>query len=92
MDKKLLLVLYCLFAAMSIVLFFMMGSDKRRAKKGARRIPEKRLFAFALLGGGIGGWLGMLAFRHKTKHWYFKFGFPIIALAQIALCVWLSLR
>lgn len=77
--------------AMSLVLFIMMWGDKNRAKRGARRIPEKRLFLFALLGGALGGWAGMYAFRHKTKHMQFVIGFPLIALLQLALCVYLAL-
>ena len=55
-------------AALSLVLFIMMGHDKRRARRGGRRVPEKRLFALATLGGALGGWLGMYAFHHKTRH------------------------
>ena len=77
---------------MSIVLFVMMGTDKKLAKAHARRIPEARLFLFALIGGAVGGTLGMYAFRHKTKHWYFALGFPAIALVQLAAAVWLTIR
>ncbi len=79
-------------ALMSLVLFAVMGADKRRAKAGARRVPEKTRLLLALLGGAIGGALGMRVFRHKTKHGYFSWGFPILALAQIGLCVWLLLK
>lgn len=81
------LLIWC--ALMSAVLFIVMGADKRRARKGARRVPEKRLFLLALLGGAAGGWLGMCAFRHKTRHWYFRFGFPLIAAVQLAGLVYL---
>ena len=74
---------------MSLVLFAVMGSDKKRAGSGARRVPEKTLFLLAVLGGACGGWIGMRVFRHKTRHWYFAWGFPILALAQLALCFWL---
>lgn len=73
---------------MSLVLFIMMGHDKHRARRGGRRVPEKRLFALAALGGALGGWLGMYAFHHKTRHWYFKFGFPALALLQAAALVY----
>lgn len=69
---------------LSLVLFCIMGSDKHRAKKGAWRIPEKTLFLTALLGGAIGGTAGMWCFHHKTRHWYFRYGFPLIALLQLA--------
>ena len=68
---------------MSLVSFLVMGSDKRRAKQGARRVPEARLFLLALLGGGVGGLLGMYVFRHKTRHLQFALGFPLIAAVQV---------
>ena len=40
--------------------------DKRKAEKGKWRIPEKTLFMFTWLGGGIGTIAGMYKFRHKT--------------------------
>lgn len=55
-----------------------MKSDKARAKKKVWRIPEKVLLGVALLGGSFGSWIGMKKFHHKTKHWYFKFGIPLI--------------
>ena len=67
-----------------------MGADKRKAKKGAWRVPEANLFIFALLGGALGATLGMHVFHHKTKHWYFRWGFPLILLVQLALVIWLS--
>ncbi len=67
---------------------FVMWSDKRKAKKGAWRIKESTLFAVALLGGAMGTTLGMYLFRHKTKHWYFKYGFPLILIMETALAVW----
>lgn len=79
-------------AALSLVLFIMMGHDKRRARRGGRRVPEKRLFALAALGGALGGWLGMYAFHHKTRHWYFKFGFPALALLQAAALVFMYVK
>lgn len=76
-------ILLLLIALMSLALFAAMGIDKRRSRRGARRIPEKRLFLLALLGGAPGGTAGMLLFRHKTRHWYFRFGFPLLAAAQL---------
>ena len=86
-DPRWLLPLW--LTLMSLVLFAVMGADKRRAKAGAWRVPEKTLFLLALLGGALGGVLGMRTFRHKTKHWTFAWGFPILTLLQLALCFWL---
>ena len=65
--------------------FFAMGLDKHKAKKGKWRIPEKTLFLVALLGGSLGTTIGMHVFHHKTKHWYFKFGMPVIFVIQMVL-------
>ena len=70
--------------------FVLMGVDKARAKKkGARRIRERTLFLSALLGGGLGALLGMWVFRHKTKHWYFVVGIPLILLGECGLGFWI---
>lgn len=69
----------------NIIGFFIMGVDKKRAIKQQWRIPEKTLFMCSLLGGSIGTWVGMYAFHHKTKHWYFVIGMPAILIVQIVL-------
>ena len=70
---------------MNLLAFALMGIDKAKAKSGAWRIPEKTLFLVTALFGGLGGTLGMKVFRHKTKHWYFKWGFPVLLVVQIVL-------
>ena len=80
-----IVLIYMVF--MSVVGFCAMGIDKAKAKADAWRIPEKTLFGIAFFGGGAGVWLGMELFRHKTKHWYFKYGVPAITLLEfIAVC------
>ena len=71
-------------AMMNLAAFAAMGADKRRARRGRWRISEKALFLPALLGGAPGGVLGMRAFRHKTRRWYFRFGFPALLVLQLA--------
>ena len=80
------LLIYLLAA--DVLALLLMFSDKRRAKRGDRRIPEAALFLAALLGGALGGTVGMFLFRHKTRHAAFRVGFPLIALVQAALCIW----
>ena len=75
----------------NIVGFVMMGIDKKKAIRGAWRIPEASLFLVALIGGSIGSILGMQTFRHKTKHWYFKYGMPAILILQVAVVAFLFL-
>ena len=80
--KKMSILFFYLFF-MSLVLFSLMGADKRRAKQHAYRVPERTLFIFAAFGGCLGGVLGMLVFHHKTKHRSFRFGMPFFALLNI---------
>ncbi len=65
--------------------------DKKRAIKKKYRIPEKNLFLVALIGGSLGTTLGMEMFRHKTRHWYFKWGMPLLLIIQLILA-WLMVR
>ena len=39
--------------------------------------------------GSAGTWAGMYLFRHKTKHWYFVAGMPLILVCQAALAIYL---
>ena len=80
-----LAVICVMLVVMNLLAFALMGIDKAKAKAGAWRIPEKTLFLVTALFGGLGGTLGMCFFRHKTKHWYFKLGFPALLVVQIAL-------
>ena len=74
----------------NLVGFFAMFLDKQKAKRGKWRIPEKTLFLLAIIGGSLGTTLGMHVFRHKTKHWYFKFGMPLILIVQLILLVYFA--
>lgn len=83
------LALWC--AAFSLAAFVMMGADKRRARRGRRRIPEATLLWTAALGGSAGELAGMLLFRHKTRHPRFRYGLPALLVLQAALFVGLAL-
>ena len=78
-------VIIAILFVMNLLAFALMGIDKAKAKAGAWRIPEKTLFLVTALFGGLGGTLGMNVFRHKTKHWYFKFGFSALLVIQLAV-------
>lgn len=69
----------------NLITFIFFWNDKRRSKKEAWRIPEKTLIGLCLIGGAIGGILGMRVFHHKTKHFLFVWGIPIILILQIGL-------
>ena len=76
--------------AANLFSFALMGWDKRCARKGSWRVPEKRLFLAAGCFGALGGLLGMFAYRHKTRHWYFRLFFPLMLAAQTAILIWIS--
>lgn len=80
---KVVFVLIIYFLLVNLLGFYAMYNDKLRAKKRAFRIPEATLFAIAIIGGAIGCIAGMYTFRHKTKHWRFVYGLPLILLLQI---------
>lgn len=67
----------------NLITFLTMYIDKRKAKKGKRRIPEKTLFILAFIGGSIGGIAGMYTFRHKTQKSRFVVGFPAILILEV---------
>lgn len=81
----LMIVIFAGLAAVNLGSFLLMGYDKKCAKEGARRVPEKTLFLAAGLFGALGGTLGMFLFRHKTKHWYFRVFFPLMLIIQAAV-------
>lgn len=78
-----LLIIYII--VINLTGFFIMGIDKRRARRGGWRIREKTLFIIALLFGSIGILAGMYVFRHKTKHLSFSIGIPTIMVLQFLL-------
>ena len=75
----------------NIVTFVVYGVDKWKAKRGNWRISEATLLMLAVIGGTIGALLGMKVWHHKTMHLKFKYGLPLILLAQIAL-IYLIIR
>ena len=83
-----MLILLVIIGVMSLAAFAAFGLDKYKAKAGKWRIPERTLFLLALLGGGIGAFLGMKVFHHKTMHKQFVIGIPAIMVIQAVLLGW----
>ena len=75
--------------SVNLLALALMGIDKRRARRNQWRISEKALFLFPLLGGALGGFVGMHLFHHNTRHWYFRWGFPLLLAVQILSAGWL---
>ena len=78
--------------AINLIGFFIMYIDKRKAKYGSWRIPEKTLLTIALLGGSIGTISGMYLFRHKTKKLKFTLGFPTILISEIVIIAYFLIK
>ena len=74
----------------NILTFAVYGIDKWKARQGSWRISEATLLMLAVIGGTIGALLGMQVWCHKTMHKKFKYGLPLILLAQIALIYLIS--
>ncbi len=71
-------------AVMTVVTFAAYAVDKRAARAGARRIPERTLLLLVVAGGFIGGWLGMYLLRHKTRHPSFR------VVQSVATLLWVG--
>ena len=69
----------------NLIVFLVYGLDKYKAKANRWRIRERTLFLLAILGGGIGAFLGMQVFRHKTQHRQFVIGIPVIMVVQLVI-------
>ena len=92
-----------IFIIINVLTFLVYGIDKWKAKQGSWRISEATLLLLAVIGGSIGALLGMQVWHHKTMHkggtrdvdnivggHQFKYGLPLILLAQIALIYFIS--
>lgn len=72
--------------------FILCWWDKRKAKRGEWRVPEKTLMILALLGGEFGLWFGMQRFRHKTKHKKFTIGVPACFVLHLAIIIFVIVK
>ena len=89
---KTIWIILAYFIIVNIISFSLMGIDKKRARKAEYRISEKTLWTWAIIGGGTGVFIGMRHFRHKTKHFTFKWGLPVLTLFQIVLLITTIIR
>ena len=75
------------FIIINIIEFILMGLDKFFSIKKMYRIPEIVLLVIPFLGGSIGGIIGMVLFRHKTKKIIFKILFIMSLIVNILYIV-----
>jgi len=64
-----------LYSAAGIVTFLAYAMDKRAAKIGRRRIPEKTLHLLSLVGGWPGALVAQKLFHHKSRKFSFQLAF-----------------
>ena len=76
-------------AIISLVSVIVCIYDKKISKKNRveLRTPEKTLLILSALGGSVAMFITMLIIRHKTKHFKFMVGIPVIMIIQ-AVAVW----
>lgn len=72
------------FATVNFLGWLLNVLDKSRAKKGKYRVPERRLWLVAVLGGAPAEYITMKTIRHKTKHRSFMIGMPILGVIDLA--------
>ena len=73
------------YLCVNIVAFILYGLDKKYAREGRWRIPEKTLLGIAMIGGAAGAWIGMQTFRHKTKHLSFRVLVPLFVVVHVGI-------
>jgi uncharacterized membrane protein YsdA (DUF1294 family) len=80
------------FAIVNLAAFIIMLIDKNKSRqRGVERISEGLLFFMATFFGSLGVYAGMLAFRHKTKKWYFIIGIPMLIVQNLSVLYVFSL-
>lgn len=81
-----LLSIYLVLINVTGYLFMMI--DKKRAIKHQYRISERTLWTIAIFFGALGLYIGMISFRHKTKHVKFKYGLPALTLLELGIVLY----
>ncbi|XGB23723.1 DUF1294 domain-containing protein [Streptomyces sp. II-2-2-2] len=71
------------YALTSAVAFALYGHDKRAARLGNWRTPERTLQLLAFAGGWPGALLGQSVFRHKHRKSAFQWVFALCVLANV---------
>lgn len=85
-----LALLWIAWACLNGLVFLLYGLDKRRAIRGEWRIPERTLLMGTWLMGGVGAYLGMRTFRHKTRPLAFCISAPVGAVLSVGAMLALS--
>lgn len=74
------LILY--IAIINIITFIAYGIDKSKAQNKQWRISEFTLIFLGVIGGGVGGLMAMVIFKHKLSKALFYIGLPVIIVVN----------
>lgn len=86
------LLILSLIVLLNLITFIVYGIDKLKARKNKWRKPDSTLMLLAIIGGSIGALLGIKVWHHKTLHRKFRYGIPMIILAQTALVIYFTVN
>ncbi|MBW8299340.1 MAG: DUF1294 domain-containing protein [Hydrogenophaga sp.] len=78
-------ILVAIAALYNVVVFGVYAFDKAAARNGDWRVRESTLLWLAVLGGGIGAFLGQRVLRHKTRKPPFHVLLPALFVLQAFL-------
>ena len=75
--------LLLVMVVLNLYAYYLMASDKQKARQQRYRTPERTFLLLALLGGSWGILGGMLPpIRHKNRKWYFWFVVLVATVLQ----------
>lgn len=86
-EGRTFLFLLTAWAVAWVVSFGLHWTDKRRAEAGTRRISEKILHLWELLGGWPGAFVAQRVLRHKTAKVSYQIVFWLIVGLHVALAL-----
>ena len=91
-DWNFLNVAIAYLVVINVVTFVLYGIDKWKARHSKWRVAEAVLLGMAVIGGSVGAWSGMAVWHHKTLHKKFRYGIPLILVAQITLLIFFVVK
>lgn len=80
------------FIFVNVAAFVVYTFDKFRSRVGSKRISEKELHTFSIIGGFLGASLSMALFRHKVSKNSFLIKHIVIMLIWIVLVTYYFLE
>ena len=73
---------------LSVIELFSYMIDKIKSKANVWRTKEAFLLGVGFFGGAAGAIIGMILFRHKTRHWYF-WAVNFLGLIAVAIAAYI---